>query len=968
MAQTATGFGKKSSPAKPSRGEGTPREQTSARAIPLDLAPLLSRFEQHRRLSIRIERLHHLGHLSKGRNNGDNSWSLTPDELHELSYLLPVTVLTAHTLAVRIIDVGGGGGQTLTVLDVAVSPGPAPVASVPWDTADAANDTQPSGEDVKEALRQLEAGRPERKAGQDERGFASMDATLVIRRDKLWGIKPASQSSTGMLAAKGAAEPSGRASVPVDNVLLDQTGGANELQLVRERCQALQTALAEQTNALMQARAAAEQARELAKWESEKALAEAQKAWNAREAERLAVAEAQWREQAHAAAAQHANKVDAKELGQLREAFAALQDRLDAREQELTAARTTVEQTRTAARHEIERAVAEANTARQNGEAARLAASEAQWRQRVEKLEADLQSAGASARTEAQTQMERALAEARAAWSAEHQARFAAAEAQWREKSDGLETALQSATQAAGAGAQAQIEHALAQARTAWASEERARLAAAQAQWQATAQQASATADAHSEDLGRLREACAALQSALASRDTELSAARAGLEQARDAALAEADRVLLEAKADWVAGETARFAAAETEWREKLEQAVTARTQTDAAGEARATELRQLRETCALTGASLTARETELAEVRAAADLAQKRAQIDIEAARERALLEAERVLTESKKSWAAGEAARLAAAEAQWRKTTTRAEPDDTARDRELQHLRDEYSGLQARLAAREAETAQLQRESRDFLAQAEKRWKSDEAARLHEAEAQWRKRQGRAQTEAEARAEAAETALAQLRRSQSMRSTSDEDTERLRDELAAAQSALAAREAEIADLRAGLPSGATATSPNKIVLRRNSEWAEPEPARSRGGRAILRDLTIVAALAAATIVFYPNIAPYIPPEWRPDFAMKDSSSVPPAPAPALPAAAPAPQLPTATVLQGVNFRDGASTTAPVIATLPRGAEVQVVERSGNWTHIRVPGSATAPPAEGWVYTSYLQEASAAP
>src|SRR4051812_12161179 len=216
MAQAASGFGKKSSArvvtpaeapprAEPAR-ESAPRqapEPAALRAIPLDLTPLAARFDAHRRLSVRIERLHHLGHLSKGRNNGDNSWSLVPDDLHELSYLLPDTVQAAHTLAVRIIDLGGGG-STLTVLDVAGSPGPAPVAAVPWDSAKTPSDGAESGEDVKEALLQLEAGRVDRKPAADERGFASLDSTLVIRRDQLWGGAAAPSSPAGrILKGKG---------------------------------------------------------------------------------------------------------------------------------------------------------------------------------------------------------------------------------------------------------------------------------------------------------------------------------------------------------------------------------------------------------------------------------------------------------------------------------------------------------------------------------------------------------------------------------------------------------------------------------------------------------------------------------------------------------------------------------------------------------------------------------------------
>ena len=38
------------------------------------------------RLAVRIERMPQLARLSTGRNNGDNSWSLTLDQLEDLTY------------------------------------------------------------------------------------------------------------------------------------------------------------------------------------------------------------------------------------------------------------------------------------------------------------------------------------------------------------------------------------------------------------------------------------------------------------------------------------------------------------------------------------------------------------------------------------------------------------------------------------------------------------------------------------------------------------------------------------------------------------------------------------------------------------------------------------------------------------------------------------------------------------------
>src|SRR5258707_5754265 len=121
----ATGFAKKPAVAKTNRLSDTARALADARpaqqAIPINLAPLLSPYKGHGRLSLRIERLPQQARLSAGRNNGDNSWSLTLDQLEDLTYLPPEGMDDAHSLAVRIIGLDGGG-STLAVLEFPVSP------------------------------------------------------------------------------------------------------------------------------------------------------------------------------------------------------------------------------------------------------------------------------------------------------------------------------------------------------------------------------------------------------------------------------------------------------------------------------------------------------------------------------------------------------------------------------------------------------------------------------------------------------------------------------------------------------------------------------------------------------------------------------------------------------------------------------------------------------------------------------
>src|SRR4030081_3780720 len=127
-APRATGFSKKPAVAKANRGsEGRrslPGPRPAPQPIPVALAPLLSPYKRHGRLSLRIERLPRTARLSAGRNNGDNSWSLTLDQLEDLPYLPPAGMDEEHVLAIRIIGLDGGG-TTLAVIDFPISSGTA---------------------------------------------------------------------------------------------------------------------------------------------------------------------------------------------------------------------------------------------------------------------------------------------------------------------------------------------------------------------------------------------------------------------------------------------------------------------------------------------------------------------------------------------------------------------------------------------------------------------------------------------------------------------------------------------------------------------------------------------------------------------------------------------------------------------------------------------------------------------------
>src|SRR5579863_8067692 len=59
----------------------------TTRATPLALAPLIQPYRKLGKVSLRVERMQRFARLSRGRNNGDGSWSLASDELDDLEYL-----------------------------------------------------------------------------------------------------------------------------------------------------------------------------------------------------------------------------------------------------------------------------------------------------------------------------------------------------------------------------------------------------------------------------------------------------------------------------------------------------------------------------------------------------------------------------------------------------------------------------------------------------------------------------------------------------------------------------------------------------------------------------------------------------------------------------------------------------------------------------------------------------------------
>src|ERR1700678_3967415 len=106
--------------------------------VPLELTPLLLPYGRDRPIPLRIERMPHRARLSRGRNNGDGSWSLTRDEVEGLEYLPPKGATDSPTLTIRIIGLESDNGATLSMLDFPVLPSDAEIESTAEDAGEIA--------------------------------------------------------------------------------------------------------------------------------------------------------------------------------------------------------------------------------------------------------------------------------------------------------------------------------------------------------------------------------------------------------------------------------------------------------------------------------------------------------------------------------------------------------------------------------------------------------------------------------------------------------------------------------------------------------------------------------------------------------------------------------------------------------------------------------------------------------------
>lgn len=499
--------------------------------VPLDLIPLLSIYGRDRRLSLRVERLPERARLSRGRNNGDRSWSLVRDDLDGLRYFPPEGSKLTHTLAVRVINLDTNDGATLAVLDFPISPSRQRLGSESAVVSDL------------ELLRMREEVAQLKSAlNEGQRELIDTRAALELARSE--EARSKSELVTARASWQGELEKEAAAA---------REKTASELDVIRAAWQAEQ-------------RAAFDTAR--ARWQrdAELALERAKEAWKSEEAARQSQAELLWQEQSSlclAEAIRRAENVEAAlaraeadaarmsaegiELRRVRGELAEANALLNSRSRELAETR-----------HTLESARAEAFKGKEE-----LAAARAAWQVELERRLADERSEVATklttlqageaaviseqivqarlneARAQWQQQLEISISKAREVWKAEETARLARAEEQWREKS-----------------ARALTESA--------ARLERTETALARAQAAALHE----TADGI--ELRRVREELAVAKTALSDREARLSQAKLEMQRARERWKADSEIAIKKAQEAWKAEEAYRISVIRGDWQRDL--------------------------------------------------------------------------------------------------------------------------------------------------------------------------------------------------------------------------------------------------------------------------------------------------------------------------------------------------------------------------------------------------------------
>ncbi len=1020
MAPRATGFAK-----KPAAAKAAPAPKAAAapvvlseppppsKPVPLRLAKLIAPYKKHGRLAVRVERVPQKARLTRGRNNGEGSWSLASDELEGLEYQPPDGITEIAALAIRIIALDQDGA-TLAVVDL------------PSSDEDGSTEQNPPDEAYLGEL-----------AGELEHA----KALLAAREAEIAELRQRHVASAG--------------------------GGADKIVHLHQEMEQAQTAL-------RLVRTEAEQAARRMERDLAEAIAAAEERWKAGEADRIAAAQEKLRTDSEKTIAQLTRRselaetalADAQkksgaaadiELRRLKDEHAALTARLAERET-ATAASAAAHETELR-RLRDEQAALKAN-AEKSGAAA-VTAYDAELRKQKDETAA-LKAKLAEREAANEAELKR-LKDDQAAAKAKLDAREQAAAAQASElqrvkdelsalnaKLAERETALSEARSktATGSAQEAELRRLksdyaalgtkladrdaayLASSKTHESElrrlkEDQAAAAAKLAEREAAFAEVQSKAEAGSvqaAEVARLKDELVAVTAKLAERDTALSSAGtahdAELRRLKDehaavsANLAEREAALTEARSKTDAG-----AAQEAELGKLREEFSTVKAKLadrDAALLASNTvhelELRRAKEEQAATSAKLAERDAELSTARAKvqagvaveAELRGTKAEntaLNTKLTERDTLLAAVDGEVRRLRDEHATATAKLADREAALVDARARADalaPLITVTESELRRLKDEHAVTTAKLADREAaltearsrssssvdtELNRLQDENTDLRAKLGEAESRQGAGALEAAKAKWQEeeaaRAAAVRTEADAalavataRFEAAQTTIEELQVRTRAAALSNDSVviARLRSEIEELRRTLAEREADLAQTQK--PPQQITIDPDIFIDRPSRRRKRPRTSaeEEREGRHRLTvDMLIVMLFAAAIVLAWPFVLPLLPNDWQwyiyeATTSIEGELSVTPHPTPpagvvlAKPMAAA--QAATAVITHGANMRAQPAANATVVATLKRGDVVVPGEVRGSWTAVLAGGK------QGWVFSTYLKPA----
>ena len=286
---------------------------------------------------------------------------------------------------------------------------------------------------------------------------------------------------------------------------------------------------------------------------------------------------------------------------------------------------------------------------------------------------------------------------------------------------------------------------------------------------------------------------------------------------------------------------------------------------------------------------------------------------------------------------------------------------------DSETLRVRAEASNARAALAKRDGDLAELRaaieqarEEAKAALSRAEAEWQTGESARFAAAKNAWHEQSASALANAIARYERAEAESAKMRA----------EADALRHEFATAQARYAELESDVVVTRAASEPEATgwAAAP-KLVYERPVPPGERPEQRDHFRHRLVRDMVLVAAVAAVGIALYPRLPP-IPQDWSPKnwspknaqltTAMQSFFQMVGGPSDA--DTGRLPDLPAIIGARSVNLRVGPSAGSGVVATLPQASKVTQIDRRGNWILVRVAGQGGRAPQQGWVFSTFLK------